>query len=1132
MEEAKKDNEWFIDASELGFLTFAILSLGLIYLLESNLGFIYKVLSVTLFIAVLLSSRYLSPIGLSDSSLRKKIVVERERLCPGSNSDWQWNSLRRLYDPTIFSLIAIILIGMAINIPAFYFPWFQSLTEVADTDVAAFSNNFIAIHAGIGAIIFALLIFVAESLRDDSKERASVLLKESFLFPLTVLEIITFLFFIGFGGQSLLSGIPIFLVGCLAIHSLYKLMRILLSPYRFRRERLELLKDRVSRSINDALSERIGNNILHKLLEGNDISLSTGYYSKRDRRDSLPFKVTERGVVKDIDLDVLMEIGKLVEEQANSRGFSLFDNKLKPEPSSSRQDDMPTGKTEYYIKLQRWDATLTKFYRQNVEPESDVVLVISKKITGEDSAFESKINDLVKRLFTIEKEDNFSDEIKLELESLRDQFVDAVRQVRIKEIDYFRSVYLTLTETFLDLINKCGGGFTPEQAKKEASASAFKEGWPEIEWLDDHLRDIYKESIRTKNSEVIRKVAFTPIAIAIRGINKNDHFIFQKFIKYARALHYEAWELEKDEDIGLRKDLSNHSIMWLREVSDYHIEPDLEERPDKIQFAFQILIELQAILKHSFDKYAESSFEETLNTINKLLKRFKPSEEFPNVEHLKFDIARIQDEKVKSNLERQLEERIKLEEAERELKSKKRQLLFGFAAWVFKKVRATGEVNHRRMFDKLRSLQPQKIDELTDIFVRASDHDTQDRFGWDWWDIEPDGEVRIIDFGTDVEYLYIILVLGLLSNKTPAEIEALKLPPSRHLAFLAEPQSSLNKKIEEIEISPTLLADYIGTQAREKTQVLKELLNKAKIDQEEIERVEIIGRSLSDKKIREFWDLFIKEFYEHSTLRSLFKGFGKLNDMSSGIDSSSQVKLIGYNQIDNKEGFFEDWHVHYVGWGEQYGEGFARSEDISIYEKIANELVDKSTISFSDLIPSIEQRVERSAFSKPILLSPFAYSIEVRTMKLPEKFIQRWDHRKDHKGYDKYPFYMGFLDLKNTQVPIFRMVRPGPKEINEKDACLIDLERIGVINQYPPINVPEDKQFQKDIFMVKIIDLNSDNEKRQKILAENPSWLAEKQDPDVYLKGKAVINIYSKFEFEVTDNTAGTHFKFKDTDLE
>jgi len=54
-------------------------------------------------------------------------------------------------------------------------------------------QNLIAIHAGIGAIIFALIILIAESLRDNqSKDTARVLLKVSYLFPLTVAEIFVF----------------------------------------------------------------------------------------------------------------------------------------------------------------------------------------------------------------------------------------------------------------------------------------------------------------------------------------------------------------------------------------------------------------------------------------------------------------------------------------------------------------------------------------------------------------------------------------------------------------------------------------------------------------------------------------------------------------------------------------------------------------------------------------------------------------------------------------------------------------------------------------------------------------------------------------------------------------------------
>ncbi len=137
-------------------------------------------------------------------------------------------------------------------------------------------NNLVAIHAGIGTILFALLILVAESLRDDeTKDRARVLLRESFLFPLTVAEILVFLFFFWNGANMWSIGL-VFCVAIFTIYSLSRLLGILLHPTRFNKQRIKLLTDRMKLSIGEAIKERFGNNLLLQALGENKIEL--GYY--------------------------------------------------------------------------------------------------------------------------------------------------------------------------------------------------------------------------------------------------------------------------------------------------------------------------------------------------------------------------------------------------------------------------------------------------------------------------------------------------------------------------------------------------------------------------------------------------------------------------------------------------------------------------------------------------------------------------------------------------------------------------------------------------------------------------------------------------------------------------------------
>jgi hypothetical protein len=50
-----------------------------------------------------------------------------------------------------------------------------------------------------------------------------------------------------------------------------------------------------------------------------------------------------------------------------------------------------------------------------------------------------------------------------------------------------------------------------------------------------------------------------------------------------------------------------------------------------------------------------------------------------------------------------------------------------------------------------------------------------------------------------------------------------------------------------------------------------------------------------------------------------------------------------------------------------------------------------------------------------------------------------------------------------------------------------------------------------------VIDLNTDAEKRDEIVAQNPPWLANEKNPIAYLRGRALINVFEKFHLEILD---------------
>lgn len=1117
-----------ISQEEIRFLLLVVPILSIIFIWSGNVSVPHRVLG-SLGSLIVLCLPFISILRYPKGSLQMKISDERRRLCPNESRLLFKFKIRDIYNPTPISILIILSIGVALNAVTFLPVSERFLPAILDASRGQHFNNLIAIHAGIGAIIFALLIFVAESLREESKERARVLLRESLLFPLTVLEIITFVGFLFFNWQSPLSLVPVLAVAALAIYALYKLISTLLSLREFEKKRTKLLCDRIRESIDEAINERIGNSILHKFLEGKETGLGYSYMTKKDQKEHVVFKLNKVGSITDIDFGILAEIGEIVESAANKKGFSLFENKPKIDiqGQATTIDTLTTAPIGFYTPLKRWDAAVTKRYKETLDAEAgeNVVFSLNKAVFGDNLDLHKEIDRLISRAFKVGKINSYSEDLKPELENLRDQFIQAIREKRLTQIDRFRNIYLAITDTFLDLINECGGGFTPEQAKQEASPLS---GWTEIQWLDEHLSDALKESFATGDEDLIRKVSSIPLSLAIRGIAKGDHYVFQLFIRYARGLHYRVLNTS---DKALKGQLLNKGSEWLREITDYYIEYELDDSPEKISFAVQVLIEIQNILKQSYDANNYGSFDETANVLEKLLKRFKPSDNFPNAEHWKMELERAPEEN-KEQIRERLKSQEELENAERNFNDRRDQLLYGLCAWIFKDLRRdpAAKADKRRFFDRLVKAQPPKLEDITALFSQVKSREADDFWGWHWWDVIPNGGVQTMDFDSDLEFFYILLALNSLVGKTEEEVASINLPPSRELAYMAESNSIFDQKLRGIPTNENFKL-FLREGAIDAIPILKMLLERSKTKQEEIEADFIRNSTLSPKKVEEFWNLFQQEFYSNASLRSLFKSTGKYSDKSKGrgLDPKN-VSLMGYNQLDAKEGFLESWHVHYVGWGEQYGEGFARSEDVSIYKSIVQNLEKTKEINFEDIGISVESAIKSGTYSKPVLLSPFAYRMEMDGIRSSEKFVQKWHNNAKQTGYEDYPFYIGYFDFGKTLVPVFRVV--GPEQITEKNACLVDLARIGVLKQYPPIRTMDDKQFQRDIFLFKVIDLNANTEEFEKLIVANPDWLQQQADPAAYLRRKVLLNIYSKYEFVFEDKSAGVLFTFLDRELE
>ena len=1127
-----------ISKSQISLLLLAAAFLIELYIHESVSNVVYRFSLYALLVLFLYAHTGIIKFGKGKCFLSAKILEERARLCKAKSSRWIIETFEKLYEPSLTSFISIAAVVLLLNflshISNFSFGGLSLTFETLNFDTSNHFQNLIAVHAGIGTIIFALLIFIAESLRDDeSKDKARVLLKESLLYPLAIAEIITFFNFLWWRDINQLSIVPIILVGLFAIYSLSKLIYILLNVHALQEKRLVLLRDRVKKSISLAIDERLGNNYLINRLGENKIELTYTPLSERDTENYHFFNAPKTGVVIDINLCLLDKIAKLLEQEANKNGLSFYENKLRPpeEGISDFESTQAQSPKAIYAKADKYHFGLAKKYHDRIDQDHKTLIRVHKSVLKNLDTMK-ELEGLVREAFSMGKQDNYSEQVHLELSGLKDQFIEAINKKKLGKIQDFRQIYLSLAESFLESMNECGGGYSYEQAKKEMG-NIF-EGWSEVQWLDDDLRELLIKSTQTHDEEIIREVAYIPAAISIRAIKIRDHFIFQKFLKFIPYFHHLGY---REPDKNVRGFIHDRGVAWLKEIANYFIEPELKNAKEETlikeytDFSTHLFLTFQSLLKTSFDNNDIETLEKISEVIGKLYRHFEPSREYPKAEHLEWELKRAASNEEKIRIESKLKIQKSLEEKEQELKLRKSQLFFGFTSWVFHRHR-TDRRNEKtkQAFNILKKYLPTRIEDLTSVFITSRSFETEDFFGWQWWDVIPDGEVRMLDFHSNLDYLYLILALENIPGSKD-QLEKISLPPSRDLAFLIENNGELQKKLKEIETNyHTAWTDFISPDNVSKASSLLELFQKVKELQEVNEMEYIKSTAISGNKVEEFYNLFSKGFHEQAILRKLFSRSKRFSDLSTSTELKPEIDLWGYNQIDMKEGFLEKWHVHYVGWGEQYGEGFARSENETVFEKIADNLSEVKEVKKEEVILQIIECLQQKQIKNPIVAGSFVDYFELHDLRASDHFVPQWNRQHGSTDLDDLPFYMGYLKYDDIKVPVLRTFSRKPDLKNT--LIVFSAKDIGEWIQYPPIKTLEDKQKQRDIFFYQIYDLNVVDDQRNKILQQNPRWLQEQTNPEDHLRQKVLINIFEKFEFNVLNKKAGCRFIITDAETE
>ncbi len=648
-------------------------------------------------------------------------------------------------------------------------------------------QNLIAIHSGIGVIIFALIIFIAESLRDNrTKDMARVLLKESFLYPLVTAEILVFFIFI-FGSVNVFSILSIFIIGLLTIYSLTRTISVLLFRHKFLQKRTQLFKNLLRKNIYLEIKEREDTLNLFSELKKTCLTFSPinkeGYYC---------FSSEKLGIVSRIDTSSLIKISDVIKKEGKRKELPF---------KKEAQPDIDNDSDHRNVVFREEKCYLMKKINDIVSEDDKSLICVDKNLVKEQTIC-NKIKSLVTKTFTITPENEFktfTKEVYDEISSVRDQFTHAIYNKNLREIQELRSLYIELAESFLETIEKSCGNYSSQDSRSERLS--FYGPWDELQWLSSDVRILIETAAESHNQKIIDKVMYLPIAILRNSIKKNDHLLFQEFISLT-PLIYES--VKKEDDENLRKSCVNKLADSLRKSceiyiefkwrNDTHKEPDFKSLKDFVVFFFFIF---QSLLKKSFDNNDFESF-----------RKFKETS-LDIFDSLSFQEEGIELTLKKSSLNK--EERSKLEgqrdkiRMENEIFLRQKEMFFGLSSWIM------SEILKRRpntiMLECYNSLQsifpPRNIKDFTLIFLAAiKSYDFTDFWQWGRWEFDPTKreQIKLSETPTNLKKFYISTMLQLLSdsNQNNAQLDLSK----KDLSLLVDIHHSLKEILDDIQKNP------------------------------------------------------------------------------------------------------------------------------------------------------------------------------------------------------------------------------------------------------------------------------------------------------------------------------------------
>lgn len=1019
------------------------------------------------------------------------------------------------YYPSKRSLALCAVMTIALLVPPIAIDLGSCTTQPsatgAGTSTGRIDRGIVAtVHAGLGAVVFPIVIFVAGFAVGTASlagiPRSEVLLKASYLFPLSFFAIASAMVFLVPGlYATLLWTELILIIG--SIFAFHHIILLSLDERRLFESGVALLSDVIRRNIKAGFDERIGNNSILASLNEPD-SLITYDLLIRESRLSQSYvavRSSTHGTITQIDLH---KLNRTLEKAARS---SLAMPDVTYVPGHGLQLN-----GLHFMSLDTTDqqkAQLLKLIGNTVAPDdAELVRVPRTWFSGVQG---SELLGSIEHCFRIAAVQSRAEDLKFALTNLKDSAIAAIRDKRTGSLERISSIYVRLGSEFLHELQTRGRGFTLAEARAEESI--FFGGWADVTWLRDDCRDLLAFSLQGGDRHVVEAVLHIPRKLILQAIEHNDLYIFNTFRSYPLRL-YETFTKTTDQEY--RRYLLDQSHRYLSEVCNYVVSMRLRattQRPIKpevlFEFAIAALLTFQDLLVEAANVGDVNSFRTFYESVQNLRPWARAYDELPSVApagmHLNHSIS------VENELEAQRTCELRKERAEQEkyFNERRNQMLLGVGSMVFGRLSMRREdTSLKESYQVASAGLPSKIPDLLSLFANCNDDEVREFWNWLPWYL-PVGQGGPFDsFGAFQQ----MLAFELLQRVRSCGVERIRSLEchdrgSKHfLCSLPDFQSTIDSSLE--------FARQVGVElpTAEQVKALRETLLQFRKDISREEEDRAIASTPSAETMRWFGEGVLQGFKGEASVRQILQlhsAFDTELDASS-LTVTDGGERFGLSQLAGKKGLLHDPERAYTALGVNFGSSVGTGENKYLLAQLVKGIavVDElEEIGAENSVDEAIAELRASGGSQLVLIVVSCFSL-LEHWRAQKHFQE--PHAGDTRGPSPLAGYYG-----ESRIPTYHVYQ----QQLARRVLVLDLKRFAKLTQHKVMS-DENKASSIEHFLVSMHDLNTDDDLRRRIQEQSPQVVNGQQDPERYLRGAILVQVFERFSLSILDPSRGRSF--------